>query len=666
MSKLQRSMIDMLNHFDPEFGLIIDLFAGGGGASEGIRAALGRDPDVAVNHDPEAISMHTVNHHDTMHFTADVFEVDPMTIWPEYPVGLLWASPACTHFSKARGSKPVCKQLRSLAWIVVKWARLRKPAQIYLENVEEFTDWGPVLDDGQPCPIRKGETFNRFVSELQKLGYDVEWREVKAHEYGAPTIRKRLFMVARCDGKEIVWPEPTNGDPKSAEVKSGKRKPFRTAAEIIDWSIPGNSIFMENDEIKAKKLRIKRPLKDTSLRRIGKGLNKFVFKNPDPYTVDQSWIVKYYGGVIGSSIHDPLPTVTTADHNALSTAKLAPFVSTYFGERNGEADGRGTTLDKPLSTITSGGLRHALVLPAIAPFVMMNNTGHPGGAIDSALPTITTGNHHALISPVLIGIDNGSSKSASWSPEAPLTTIVTENRHALVENRMVQLPHVVRDFKSSIGSSMNEPIGTITTQGNGKAALCVSHAVKFRGTNYGYPMSDPVHTITASGTHQGLVTSYLSSFYGNAEDIGSSMDDPLRTVTTKDRFAKVDIVLDPITGALWDSETMKRIIAVREFIQTYCGDDLSDDERMGIVTIKGLRYQIVDISLRMLKPRELYNAQGFRPDYIIDRTVDHKPITGTAQVRMVGNSVCPPAAEAIIRANQNAPYKQVPILEEAA
>jgi len=587
VSRYQRSMIDMLNHFDPDFGLIIDLFAGGGGASEGIRAALGRDPDVAVNHDPDAVAMHMVNHLDTIHFTADVFEVDPKTILPEYPVGLLWASPACTHFSKARGSKPVCKQLRSLAWVVVKWAKLRQPAQIYLENVEEFTDWGPVLDDGQPCPIRKGETFTRFVSELEKLGYDVEWREVKAHEFGAPTIRKRLFMVARCDGKEIVWPEPTNGDPKSAEVKSGKRKPFRTVAEIIDWSIPGNSIFMSTEEIKSKKLRIKRPLKDTSLRRIGKGLNKFVFKNADPYTVDQSWIVKDYKGVVGSSIHDPLPTVTTADHNA-------------------------------------------------------------------------------LISPVLIGIDNGSSKSASWSPEAPLTTIVTENRHALVENRMVQLPHVVRDFKSSIGSSMNDPIGTITTQGNGKAALCVSHAVKFRGTNYGYPVSDPVHTITASGTHQGLVTSYLNSFYGNAEDIGSSMDDPLRTVTTKDRFAKVDIVLDPITGALWDSETMERIIAVREFIQTYCGDDLSDDERMGIVTIKGLRYQIVDISLRMLKPRELYNAQGFRSDYIIDRTVDHKPITGTAQVRMVGNSVCPPAAEAIIRANQNAPYKQVPILEEAA
>lgn len=630
MSKLQLSMSDMLNHFDPDFGLIIDLFAGGGGASEGIRAALGRDPDVAVNHDPEAISMHTMNHHDTMHFTADVFEVDPKTIFPKYPVGLLWASPACTHFSKARGSKPVCKQLRSLAWIVVKWARLRKPKQIYLENVEEFTDWGPVLDDGQPCPIRKGETFTRFVSELQKLGYDVEWREVKAHEYGAPTIRKRLFMVARCDGKEIVWPAPTHGDPKNPEVKSGKRKPFRTAAEIIDWSIPGNSIFMRTEEIKAKKLRIKRPLKDTSLRRIGKGLNKFVFKNPDPYTVDQSWIVKYYKGVVGSSIYDPLPTITTADHNALSTAKLAPFVSTYFGERNGEADGRGATLDKPLSTITSGGMRHS------------------------------------LISPVLIGIDNGSSKSASWSPEAPLTTIVTENRHALVENHLVQLPHVVRDFKSSIGSNMNDPIGTITTQGNGKAALCVSHAVKFRGTNYGYPMTDPVHTITAAGTHQGLVTSYLSSFYGNAKDIGSLMDDPLRTVTTKDRFAKVDIVLDPVTGALWDSETMERIIAVREFIQTYCGDDLGEDERMGIVTVKGIRYQIVDISLRMLKPRELYNAQGFRPDYIIDRTVDHKPITGTAQVRMVGNSVCPPAAEAIIRANQNAPCKTVPIFEEAA
>lgn len=618
MSKIQRTMIDMLDHFDPEFGLIVDLFAGGGGASEGIRSAIGRDPDVAVNHDPDAVAMHQVNHPDTIHFTADVFEVDPKTIFPEYPVGLLWASPACTHFSKARGSRPVCKQLRSLAWVVVKWAKLRRPKMIFLENVEEFTDWGPVLDDGQPCPIRKGETFNRFVGELEKLGYQVEWRELRANDYGAPTIRKRLFMVATCYGHAPVWPEATHGSPESQDVLSGKLKPYRTAAEIIDWSIPSYSIFMTNEEVLEQKLRINRPLKEASLRRIGKGLYKFVMRSKKPYVVDQPWVIKNYGGPrgpFGSSIDDPIGTVTTVDHNALATASMTPFVTTYFGERNCEADGRGQNAESPLSTITSGGMRHGLV------------------------------------SPVLIGIDNKSSTGSSWAPNDPLTTITTENRHALIENEMIQLPHVVRDFKSSIGSSVDEPIGTITTNGNGKAALCVSHAVKFRGTNHGYPVDEPAHTITAAGTHQGVVQTFLSTYYGQGQDIGQEVTDPLRTVMTKDRFAKVDVVFDPLTGASWDVATMARIIQVREFIAQYCGDDLSDDERMGIVTIHGIKYQIVDIKLRMLKPRELYNAQGFRPDYIIDHTSDKKPIPGYAQVRMVGNSVCPPAAAALVRAN---------------
>ncbi|MEW5832173.1 MAG: DNA cytosine methyltransferase [Campylobacterota bacterium] len=647
MSKIQRTMIDMLDHFDPEFGLIVDLFAGGGGASEGIRAAIGRDPDVAVNHDPDAVAMHQVNHPDTIHFTADVFEVDPKTIFPEYPVGLLWASPACTHFSKARGSKPVCKQLRSLAWVVVKWAKLRRPKMIFLENVEEFTDWGPVLDDGQPCPVRKGETFSRFVGELEKLGYQVEWRELRAHEYGAPTIRKRLFMVATCYGNAPVWPEATHGGSKGL-------KPYRTAADIIDWSVPSYSIFMTKEQVREQKLRINRPLKDASLRRIGKGLKKFVMQSKNPYIVDRPWIVKNYGGpkgAIGSSIDNPLGTVTTVDHNALATANMAPFVTTYFGERNGEADGRGTAMDKPLSTITSGGMRHGLVSAEVAPFIMMNNTGHPGGVMNDPLHTVTTGNHHAMISPVLIGIDNKSSKGSSWGPLDPLTTITTENRHALIENEMVQLLHVVRDFTSSVGSPVGDPIGTITTNGNGKAALCVSYAIKFRGTNYGYPVDEPAHTITAAGTHQGIVQTFLSTYYGQGQDIGQDVSDPLRTVVTKDRFAKVDVVFDPLTGASWDIETMDRIIQVREFIAHYCGPDLSDDERMGIVTIDGTKYQIIDIKLRMLKPRELYNAQGFRPDYIIDHTSDKKPIPGYAQVRMVGNSVCPPAAAALVRVN---------------
>lgn len=559
----QTSMIDMLNNFNPDFGLIVDLFAGGGGASEGIKSVFGRDPDVAVNHDPYAISMHQVNHRDTLHFTADVFEIDPRKIFPEYPIGLLWASPACTHFSKARGSTPVCKQLRSLAWVVVKWARLRKPRMIFLENVEEFEDWCPINQDGYPIKEKKGETFLRFVGELKKLGYEVDWKILNAHEYGAPTIRKRLFMVARCDGLSIEWPEATHGNPISKEVKEASLKPWKSAAEIINFNIPSHSIFFSKEEAKEQKLNIRRPLQETSLRRIGKGLQKFVIDAANPFivtkdkinsdgSIDSSWIVKYYNNkanpnqVMGSDLKSPLPTITTVDHNALATVALSPFVSNYFGERaiDGKkvVDGRGTKITLPLSTITSGGMRHALVTP------------------------------------LLIGIDNKSSKGSNWSALAPLTTITLENRHAYVE------------------------------------------------------------------------ASFLSVFYGNRDDLGQKMVDPLRTIMSVNKHSKVDVVFDAASSSYWNKDTIKRIDAVRSFLAEYT--NLEDaDKLMGIVEINGKKYQIVDIKLRMLSARELYCAQGFKKDYIIDYSLDKKALTKTQQVKMVGNSVSPKVAEAVVRAN---------------
>jgi len=386
---------------------------------------------------------------------------------------------------------------------------------------------------------------------------------MQAHEYGAPTIRKRLFMVARCDGLPIVWPKVSHGDPESNAVKSGELKPWRCAAEIINFNNPSYSIFMSKEDIKEQKLRIKRPLQVTSLRRIGKGLEKFVMFNPAPFLVtpnmvnkegyiDASWIVKYYNNknnpkqVMGSSLKSPLPAITTVDHNALASVTFAPFISNYFGERQKDgqriADGRGTLFTSPISTITSGGMRHAFV------------------------------------SPLLIAIDNKSSKGSNWSALAPVTTITTENRHALIE------------------------------------------------------------------------ASFLSLYYSSPCDIGQHLSSPVRTITTKDKFSKVDVVFDQATNTSWNHETMKKIKAVRDFLAEYT--DINDEElRMGIVTINGIKYQMVDIKLRMLTARELYCAQGFRKSYIIDHALNKKALSKEQQVKMCGNSVSPIHAKAVVSAN---------------
>lgn len=527
--------------------LTVDLFAGGGGASTGMEWALGFSPDIAVNHDPEAVALHQVNHPHTKHLCESVFDVNPQKVCGGRPVGALWMSPDCKHFSKAKGKTPVSKYVRGLAWVGKRWAATVRPRVIYLENVEEFKTWGPLIKvNGElyPCKKRSGRTFRNFVREFQRLGYDVDWRELRASVFGAPTIRKRLFLVARCDGEPICWPEPTHGDPKLAAVQSGRLLPWRTAAECIDWAIPCPSIFERKKE-----------LAENTLRRIAKGIQRYVIDNPDPFIVP---IAHYNGSNPVHSIRKPLRTVT-ANPKGGAFAVVAPSISTYYGPKNGNHH-RGQDLHEPLRTQTTSN-RHALQ----AAMLLKHYGGVVGTTVDAPAGAITTKDHHAIA-------------AAS----------------------------MVRHFGESVGSSVHDPIGTVTSGGGGKTGLLTSNLVKLRGTcRDGQRIDAPMPTICSGGTHVAEVRALLLKYYGS--DMGQQLRGPLHTITTRDRF--------------------------------------------GLVTVKGHLYEISDIGMRMLAPRELYRAQGFPDDYIIDRTAEGKPITITAQVRMCGNSVSPYNAAALIRAN---------------
>lgn len=571
-------------HPQPSFnfgGLVIDNFAGGGGASTGIEMALGRPVDIAINHDPEAIAMHEINHPHTKHYCESVWEVDPREITGGRPVDLAWFSPDCKHFSKAKGGKPVKKEIRGLAWVAIRYAATVRPRVIMLENVEEFVTWGP-LADGRPCPKNKGRTFNSFVNALRRHGYQVEWRELRANQYGAATIRKRLFLIARCDGMPIVWPEPTHLPAGSPEVKAKQAKPQRLAADIIDWSLPCPSIFTR-----------KRPLAENTLRRIARGIQRYVIDNADPFLVKVNHGYDYF---------------------------------------------RGQPLDEPMQTITSK-LGTGVVVPTLAPLMVVNTTGHPGAAVDDPLRTVTTGGHHALITPTLVQLGYGERKGQKPRVPGlnkPLGTVVAGGgKHGLVaaflakhyggnykgpgapldepaptvttvDHNALVLAHIQRDFGASVGHAADEPLGTVTAGGGGKSALVASSLIKLRGTcRDGQPATEPLHTVTASGNHLGEVRAFLLKYYDTA--VGQPLTEPLHTITTKDR--------------------------------------------LGLVMVKGEPYQIVDIGMRMLEPHELYAAQGFPADYIHNRTLTNPKLPKDAQVRMCGNSVCPPVAAALVRAN---------------
>lgn len=547
--------------------LVVDLFAGGGGASTGIEQAIGRAPDIAVNHDPEAISLHEANHPQTRHFCSDVFEVDPLTVTDGQPVGLLWASPDCKHFSKAKGGKPVSKKIRSLAWVVVKWAKAVRPRVICLENVEEFQTWGPLGDDNRPDPQRKGQTFALWKKQLQNLGYTVEHRELRACDYGAPTIRKRLFLVARRDGQPIVWPEPTHAKPDAKGKVPKGLKPWRTAAECIDWSIPAPSIFERSKQ-----------LADATCRRIAKGIMRYVVEAAEPFIV-QYHSAKRAGDDRTAPLAQPLPTQTTENRFALAVPTLAPIMT----EIANASSPRCMPADEPLRTVTAEtkGGHHALVTA----FLAKHYTGVVGSDLADPMGTVTSVDHHSLVAANLIHLGHGEGKCGTK-----------------------RFSHGIRDVA--------DPLNTITAQG-AAAGIVTSHMVKLRGDNVGSAATEPLHTVSAQGLHHGEVRAFLVKYYSEGGQ-DQPCTDPMHTIPTKDR--------------------------------------------LGLVMVHGEPYAIVDIGLRMLTPRELYRAQGFPEDYRIDTGAAGEPISKTAQVRMCGNSVCPPLARAVVAAN----YTEIQLQREAA
>lgn len=520
--------------------LIIDSFAGGGGASVGIEMALGRSPDVAINHDADAIRMHTVNHPDTLHLNSNIYHVDPRAVRPGEPIGLFWASPDCTHHSKAKGGKPIRfegQNSRDLAWVIVQWATARRPRVIAMENVEEWKDWGPLIAcaDGQlrPCPERKGRTFERWKAALRKLGYRIDMRELRGCDFGAPTIRKRLFVIARCDGEPIVWPEPTHGAPDDPDVIAGRKLPWRTAAEIIDWSLPCPSIFLSPEEARAYTAetgtRLVRPLAENTLRRIARGVKRYVLDAAQPFLISVAHGDS--GGRREYPLHEPLGTATV---RGVQHALVAPFMVPRYGERPGQ-EPRCRMVEAPA--------------PAIVP----------------------TGNGAQLVAAFLAQHNGGE--------------------------RM----------ETHAGRPADAPVSTITCRAT-QQNIVAAHLINMKGSDRRASAADePLRTITAQGCGPGVVAAFMQKYYGTDQD--PRLDEALHTITTRDRF--------------------------------------------GLVTVQigGEPYVIVDIGMRMLTPRELFAAQGFPDRYQIERDADGQPFTKTVQTRCVGNSVCPPIAEAIVRAN---------------
>ena len=544
--------------------MIIDSFAGGGGASTGIEIALGRSPDVAINHDPAALAMHEINHPDTLHLINSVYAVSPDEVCQGRKVGLAWFSPDCKHHSKAKGGKPVSKGIRDLAWVVVHWAERVAPDVIILENVEEFQDWGPLTPEDKPDRERKGETFREWVKRLRRLGYKVEWKRLRACDYGAPTIRQRLFVIARRDGLPITWPEPTHGAPDSAEVITGLRKPWRTAAEIIDWSLPCPSIFDSSEEIMAKHgLRAVRPLKEATLRRIARGVVRYVIEARQPFIVTCNHASK---GFRGQGLDEPFKTLTaTRDAHGLVVPTL---IQTGYGERPGQAP-RVPGLEKPLGTMVAGAGKHAMV----AAFLAQHNAG--------------------------ARMQNNAGRAA----DAPLSTLTTRGTQ-----QQVVAVHMSYAQQGGLARDAGAPMHTITASPKDQnqvvaASLFSMHGTTRRDADIGAPHP----TLCAGGQHSAIVAAFLQKYYG--QGICQTGADPLHTLGTRDTFGLVTVEID------------------------------------------GATYAIADIGMRMLTPREQFRAQGFPEGYIIDRGADGRALTKTEQTRMCGNSVCPPVAEALLRAN---------------
>lgn len=643
--------------------IIVDNFAGGGGASTGIELAIGRSVDIAINHDPNAVAMHTTNHPDTLHYCESVFDVDPATATAGKPVGLAWFSPDCRHFSKAKGSKPVEKEIRGLAWIVIRWALSVRPRVMMLENVEEFKTWGPLLaEEMRPDPARAGETFEAFCGMLScgipayhpalaeccefldilpdsqqaqqlinGLGYNVDYREMRACDYGAPTIRKRFFMVMRCDGVPFRWPAATHGDPKSPAVQVGSLAPWRTAAECIDWSISAPSIFGR-----------KKQLAENTLKRIARGIQRFVLDNPTPFIVkcNHTTTKGKYDCFRGQSLEEPLQTITKTHGYAIAVPHLTKF-------RTGAT---GQPVTEPVPTVTAGTSRrpggngHALgiVEAALTPFLAGNGGSEYQAkprTLDKPAHTILKQSRACVVAPVIARQFGASVGHRADEPSATITA-GGGGKSQLVTPTLIQMGYGERPGQAPRVLQLEKPLGTITA-GGGKFAMVAANMVKHFGGNYtgaGVALDEPIHTVTTTD-HHALVTSSIIKMRGT--NTGQPTDTPLQTVTAGGQhFGEVKTTL---ANEGYDEY---RAQLTADFLREYCGEDCT-----GLVTVDGITYRIVDIGMRMLQPHELYRAQGFPEWYIIDRDYRGVKYTKDKQVARCGNAVPPPFAEALVRAN---------------
>lgn len=580
--------------------IIVDNFAGGGGASTGIELAVGRPVDIAINHDPSAILMHKTNHPYTEHYQASVWDIDPPAVCRGRPVGLAWFSPDCKHFSKAKGGKPVDKNIRGLAWIALRWAGTVRPRVIILENVEEFQTWGPVRR-GKPIKSKQGQTFRRFIGQLRDLGYDVQWRELVAADYGVPTIRKRFFLIARCDGRPVVWPESTHAPRGSEEVRSGKKQSWRSAAEIIDWSLPCPSIFDTKEQIMdLYGLKVQRPLADNTMRRAARGLDKFVLKEAEPFLVTIG-----YGEREGQlprvqSIQGPAGTSVSTGKQAVAAPILASWTVTNTTNSTGHQ------ADQPTGTAkTGGGCGQMLVTPALIQYHSEQHDFVRGQRTDRPLCTVDAANRYGVMAPYLEKYY--SHEHNGHKADEPVHTVTTRDREAMMVPYM-ELYH--NGGYTGRGVTPADPLNTVTASGG--PSVNVAHIVKLRGRDTGSSAGEPLHTITAGGNHYGVV----------------------RTEIVK--------VTPGVELHHWPE--------VRAMLNKYCSYHLGDDEIL-LLWICGEAWLIADIGLRMLTPRELYAANGFPADYIIERDYMGHEYARSKQVARCGNAVPPPFATALVRAN---------------
>ncbi|WP_456026890.1 DNA cytosine methyltransferase [Pseudomonas capeferrum] len=659
--------------------IVVDFFCGGGGAGTGLEMGLGRTVNVAKNHSPQAISMHTMNHPGAQHFTTDVFEGDPDTECGGKAVGWFHMSPDCTHHSQAAGGQPRKREIRNLSWIGLKWAGMKRPRVISLENVKQILQWGrliakrdkvtgrgvklggdvaspgEVVPVGQqfliPDPKQRGRTWRRFVALLEAMGYVVEWKVIKACDFGAPTSRERLFMIARCDGQPIVWPEPTH----AKNPAKGQQK-WKTAADCIDFTDLGKSIFGR-----------KKDLAPATLRRVAKGMKKFVIDSAAPFIVP----IANWSGETVQSADEPLRTVTSYPKGGAFSVVSPSLIQSGYGERPGQ-EPRVPGLDHPLGTVVAGGVKHALTSSILVGAGGPVYAGHPVSA-DHPMGTLMTRSHRAVASACIVqaghGEGSGANKRRSHGVNdicGPVGTVTASGGGQSVSTAvMIQANG---GFNTMHAKGMHEPMTTVTNTGS-QQQLAVANLVHLRGNCDARDVNDPLHTISAGGQHHGLVSAFMERAFGGS--IGQGLEEPAPTITAGGggKSSLVSLTLSP--------EHEAGALRVAAFLISYYGTEnisacnapaptITTKDRLAMVTVmvKGMPYVIVDICLRMLKPAELYKAQGFPADYIISYGADGKPFTKTQQVHMCGNSVSPPPMAALARAND--PWRAVGRQCEAA